>query len=392
MKFTGIERQLNILDYALHSLARRPGRHLSITFIFALVIFLVASFQMVTASLKHSADVLLKTAPEITVQKMVAGRQVMMRVGDMARVGKVFGIKEIYPRVWGYHFAARNGANYTIIGLDPARQRQLPPYLDGVKMPLAPGEAIVGLPLAKLLDLGGRRVFSLARGDLSLKSFRLAGTFPAASDILTGDLLVTNIADARDLLGMKADEITDICVSVANPAEVRTIAGKISRVMPGTRVLTRDQIRKTYQAVFSWRSGFGSICLLTALAAFFILAWDRASGLSAGERRETAILKVLGWQTTDIITLRFWEGGAVATMAFLLGVMAAWLHVTIGAAALFRPVLMGWSVLRPNLELVPVTRVSDFIIVFTFTVLPYLAATVIPAWHSATVPPDAAVR
>lgn len=392
MRFPWLERQLNILDYAVHSLARRPWRHLAIVLVFALVIFLVASFHLATSALRNMADILLATAPEITVQRMVAGRQVMVGEEEIARIRGIFGIRDIYPRVWGYHFDAKNGANYTVIGLDPGRMENPPGWASGGKWPLSPGEALVGRSLFSSLNLGGRRIFSLFKSDLSLKSLEVAGLFPEGSDVLTGDIILAGMADARDLLGMKPGEYTDICVAVANPAEVGTIAKKISSILPGTRVLTRDQIRKTYQAVFSWRSGFGSICLISALAAFFILAWDKASGLSAEERRETAILKVLGWQTADIITLRFWEGGVVATLAFICGVIAAWLHVAVWDAFLFRPVMMGWSVLRPSLDLVPAAGFADYLLVFTFTVLPYLAATVIPAWHSATVPPDAAVR
>lgn len=393
MRFFALGRQLNIIDYAVGSLARRPWRHLSIVLVFALVIFLVASFHLATSALRHTAAVLLASAPEITVQRMAAGRQVMVGEEEIGKLRGIFGVRRVYPRVWGYHFDAGRGANYTVIGLDPGRMRTPPAWAAGIRWPLRPGEAVLGRSLLAGLDLGGRKVFSLFRPDRGLASFRVAGLFPEGSDVLTGDVILTTAADARKLLGMPPGRYTDVCVTVANPAEVDTIARKIAvDILPGARVLTREQIRKTYHVVFSWRSGFGSICLVSALAAFFILCWDKASGLSAEERRETAILKVLGWQTGDIIALRFWEGGVVASLAFFLGVIAAWLHVALGGAFLFRPVMMGWSVLRPQLELTPAAGFADYLLIFSFTVLPYLAATVIPAWHSATVPPDAAVR
>ena len=323
---------------------------------------------------------------------MVAGRQVPVSGDDLKRIGAILGVREIYPRVWGYHFDAKFGANYTVIGLDPGRMHGPPAWAGKARWPLAGGEALLGRALFSSLDLGKRRIFSLFLAGGKLKSLKVAGLFPEDSDVLTGDLILTTMADAREILGVAPGSWTDICVTVANPAEVETIARKISQALPTARVLTRDQVRKTYQAVFSWRSGFGSISLIAALAAFFILAWDKASGLSAEERRETAILKVLGWQTGDIIALRFWEGGVVAVLAFFIGVAAAWLHVAVAGAFLFRPVMLGWSVLRPALELVPAAGFADYLLIFTFTVLPYLAATVIPAWHSATVPPDAAVR
>jgi len=43
------------------------------------------------------------------------------------------------------------------------------------------------------------------------------------------------------------------------------------------------------------------------------------------------------------------------------------------------------------LSLVPALALGDFLLLAAFTVLPYLAATVIPAWRSATVPADSAL-
>ena len=101
---------------------------------------------------------------------------------------------------------------------------------------------------------------------------------------------------------------------------------------------------------------------------------------------------MLGWQTTDILALRFWEGVIVATLAFIAGCTAAYIHVAFFEAGLFRPVMMGWSVLRPTLQLVPNMNSSDFLLIFSLVVGPYLAATVIPAWRCASVPPDSVIR
>ena len=187
------------------------------------------------------------------------------------------------------------------------------------------------------------------------------------------------------------DQVTDLCVSVANADEVATIARKIAATLPDTRVLTRSQISKTYRVVFGWRSGFASVCLLTALTAFVIFAWDKASGLSPEERREIGILKILGWETADILAIRFWEGLLVAGLAFVLGCTAAYIHVAFYDASLFRPVLVGWSVIRPSLRLAPSPELANFLLIFCSSVLPYLAATVIPAWRSASVPADSAL-
>jgi ABC-type lipoprotein release transport system permease subunit len=344
----------------------------------------------------------LAHTPEITVQKMSAGRQEAIPLAYREKLAGIFGIRRVVPRIWGYYFDEVRLANYTVMGLNVAEMPEggrLDTTLASGAMP-GPGpghgddeqgRAVIGYSITKALDLAGRNTFSLFRPDLSLKPFEVSGEFSRDTDILTNDLIVMSLSDARDLFAIPAGLVSDLCVYVANPKEIETIAKKISEALPGVRVLTRPQIQKTYQVVFGWRSGFGSICLLSALAAFVILAWDKASGLSPEERREIAILKVLGWETSDILAVRFWESVIVSGLACILGITAAYIHVVYFAASLFRPVLMGWSVLRPELHLLPRLAAGDILLILAFTVIPYLAATVIPAWRSATVPADSAL-
>ncbi len=391
-----IEKQLNILDYALSSLWRRRLKSLSVLLVFAAVIFLLASFQMVTQALTAKAKQLLVHTPEITLQQMSAGRQEAIALTYSHQLAEIFGIRKVVPRIWGYYFDEVRLANYTIIGMDlseiPGNALLDTTLLSGTMPEKAEqGKVVVGQSITKSLELGGRLTFSLFRPDLSLKSFEISGEFAPDTDILSHDLIVMNLADARDLFSIPTGLATDLCVYVTNPQEIETIAKKISAALPGVRVLTRPQIQKTYQVVFGWRSGFGSICLLAALAAFAILAWDKASGLSPEEKREIAILKVLGWETGDILAVRFWESVSVSGLACLVGITAAYIHVVYFAASLFRPVLMGWSVLRPELQLLPRLAAGDILLILAFTVIPYLAATVIPAWRNATVPADAAL-
>jgi ABC-type lipoprotein release transport system permease subunit len=392
-----IERQLNILDYALSSLWRRKSKNFSVLFVFSMVIFLLASLQLVTQGLTGAASAALAQAPEITVQRLSAGRQEAIPLAYQEKFAPIFGIRQIVPRIWGYHFDPANGANYTVMGLNPSAM----PSGGDLTMTLAEGRfftaeeeglAVVGQAIPESMALVGRRTFSFFRPDLSLKSFRIAGVFASQTDLLTNDLIVTSLADARDLFAIPEGLVTDFCVYVTNPAEVQTIARKIAELLPDTRVLTRSQILKTYQVVFGWRSGFASICLLTALAAFTILAWDKASGLSPEERREIGILKILGWQTSDILAVRFWESLLLSVLAFIAGCTLAYVHVFHFGAALFRPVMVGWSVIYPRLALVPDIVLADLLLIFAFSVLPYLVATIIPAWRAAAVPPDSAIR
>ncbi|MBE0583828.1 MAG: FtsX-like permease family protein [Desulfofustis sp.] len=389
-------RQRNILDYGLGSLWRNRLKNGGVLLVFSFVIFMVASFSLVVGSLEQSAGRILESVPDITVQQLSGGRQTALRRDDVGAVADIFGISQVLPRVWGYYFDETNGANYTVIGDSRfGGEGELPglAIISGDKTAVSPRgiPVVIGQGIKRNMKLGDRRNFSFFRPDLSLMSFQVIGEFPGNTALVTDDLIVMDLDAARNLFNMHDDEITDLLVSVANPEEIRTIALKISEKLHGSRVITREQIGKTYRVAFGWRSGFGLVCLFCSVAAFIILAWDKATGLSPDQRREVAILKALGWQTGDVMTLRFWESAAVSCSAFLLGYSLAWTHLLFFDGALFSPVLLGWSVLRPPLQLVPAFRAEDILIIFSLSVLPFLAATVIPAWRSAMARPDSVV-
>src|SRR5210317_165555 len=393
----GLEKQFNILDFSLSSLWRRKLKNLGIMLVFALVIFLLGSFQMLTGALSNSAEAVLENTPEITIQKMSAGRQEAIPLSYKDKLHSIYGIRAIIPRVWGYYFDESSLANYTVLALEsdsmPSGNKLNLTLSHGYFPKITEsGTAVIGRSVQNFLGLGKRRIFSLFKPDLSLKSFETIGLFSDQTDLLTNDLIFMNLTDARDLFAIPESMATDLCTYVANPTEIATIAKKIAVLLPDTRVLTKSQIQKTYQVVFSWRSGFASICLLTALVAFAILAWDKASGLSPEEKREIGILKILGWETADILAIRFWESTLVSVLAFIIGCTAAYFHVAFFDASLLKPVMVGWSVIHPPFKLLPSITVVDLMLIFTFSVMPYLGATVIPAWRCSTVPPDSVIR
>ncbi len=396
MLLGNVNRHLNILDYALGSLWRNRFKNCGVLLVFSLVIFIIASFRLVTSSLDNSAEQVLSSVPDITVQKMTAGRQDVVQRIDIAEIAGIFGISEIKPRIWGYYFDELNGANYTVIGDAAFDAREQLPGLAidyrgtyGERAGVSP--VVVGQSIITSKNLVVRNSFSLFRPDLSLKSFYLSGVFAETTSLVTSDLIVMGIEDAADLFGLADGELTDIIVSVANPTEIDTVARKISERIVGSRVITKQQIRKTYRAAFGWRSGFGLACLLGSIAAFIIFAWDKASGLSEEQRREVAILKAVGWQTTDVMSVRFWESVVISILAYVLGYLMASAHVLVFDGLLLKPVLLGWSVLNPPLSLLPVFHLSDLLLIFSISVLPYLAATIMPAWRSALVRPDSIV-
>jgi ABC-type lipoprotein release transport system permease subunit len=104
------------------------------------------------------------------------------------------------------------------------------------------------------------------------------------------------------------------------------------------------------------------------------------------------ILRALGWSKLDILVAKAWEPLAVSVTAVLVGMLAAYAHVYLGAAALFTPVLRGWAVLAPNLDLVPSFDVPVLAAIAASTIVLPASGTLLAAYRPASGDPDAVIR
>jgi len=373
-----IERQRNIIDFTLSSLLRRKGKNVALVCVYTFVVFLLASVMFFIYSIKKEASIILKDAPEMVIQKMIAGRHELIPTGYMDKIKNIRGVSSVKRRLWGYYYDPVIGANYTLI---------VPEDSD-----VSAGNIVIGqgISRARLAFKGDTLEFRSHDGkiiDLEVKN-----TLSPESELVSSDLVLISEDDFRRLFGGSEDYATDFTLHVKNPREFSTIALKIAEILPDTRIILRDEILRTYDAVFNWRGGMMIVILLGALLAFIIFAWDKASGLSQEERKEIGILKAIGWETSDVILMKFWEGMVVSLSSFLVGVLLAYGHVFFASSALFEPALKGWAVLYPRFKPVPFIDASQLATLFFLTVVPYTVATIIPSWRAATVDPDSVMR
>jgi len=382
-------KRLKILEYALSALWRRRGKTLAILAVYTLTIAVLASILLLTHSLRVEASLLLERAPGVVVQRLMAGRHDLMSTDRAAAIRGIPGVGDVHPRYWGYYYDAISGSNFTVVGVaDPPARLEM---LEG-ELPTAPGACAVGAGVASARSVGvGDDLILIDSHNIGVV-FEVTGVFRAESSLLTNDLVVLRASDVVRFFAFPDGTATDLSVEVFNPAEVDTVAAKIKALFPDTRPITRSELVRTYDAVFHWRSGMVLTLFASALIAFCILAWDKATGLSAQERREIGILKAIGWGTADVIELKFWEGAALSVTAFLTGLIVAWVHVFLLGASILAPVLEGWSVLFPDFRITPYLDLYQVFVMAFLTVVPYIASTVIPSWRAAIMDPEEVIR
>ena len=373
-----IEKYRSILDFTLSSLLRRKEKNLSLFLVYALVVFMLGSAMFLTEAMKREASIVLKDAPEMVVQRLLQGRYDPIPISYLEKIRKIRGVISAEPRLWGYIYDAAVGANYTLmVPRDIA---------------LAPERIIIGngISRSRMIYPEEMMAFNLQNG--SFRVFTVEEVISHESELVSADLILLSEEDFRDIFGLAPTLATDLVVRIRNPKERVTIAKKVAELLPDTRPIIRDEMVRTYDAVFDWRGGIVTVLLMMALLAFVILAWEKASGLSADEKREIGVLKAIGWETSDVIAVKAYEGLLVSFFSFTSGILLAYGHVFFFSAFLFSPALKGWSVLYPDFRITPFIDTYQLAVLLFLTVVPYTVATIVPSWRAAIIDPDSVMR
>ncbi|MBE0559001.1 MAG: FtsX-like permease family protein [Proteobacteria bacterium] len=373
-----IERQKNIIDFTLSSLWRRKGKNCALLLVYTAVVFLLASVVLLTDSLKKEASIILRDSPEMIVQRIPGGRHDLIPLSYAATLRQIGSTTDVRSRLWGYYYDPIVGANYTLMVPDDSS--------------LTPGNIVIGEGVSRVRlayegDTLEFRIFDGSIIELTVESILSRGLA-----LISSDVILISEDDFRRISGIPAGYATDIAVRFKNSRERPSAAMKVAGLFPDTRQILREDILHTYDAIFDWRRGIMSVILLSSLLAFLILAWEKGSGLNAEARREIGILKAVGWETSDVVFMKFWEGTAISLISFCAGILLAYSHVFFTAAIIFEPVLKGWAVLYPHYKTTPYVDPSALVILFFLTVVPYTVATIIPAWRTALVDPDSVMR
>lgn len=373
-----IARLRYFLDFALSSLLRRKWKNVSLVTVYALVVFLLTSVLFFAGAIRQEAERVLEGAPEMIVQRTLAGRHELIPVGYARQIEGIRGIQKVTPRLWGYYFHQASMANFAVMATDA--------------FPLADDQILIGEGVRRTWKgVRDNRLFFRA-SDGTAVPLDILDEFKADTALVSSDLILMTAPAFRRIFGFAEGVATDLAATIRNEKEAPTIAGKVIELLPDTRPVLREEIQRTYASLFDWRSGYVIVMLSGALMAFLIFAWDKATGLSAEERTEIGILKAIGWDTGDVLLLKFWEGLVVCLTAFVLGVIAAYGHVFMADAPLFEHALKGWAVLYPDFRLTPAFDIYQLAVVFGLTVLPYTLITLVPAWRVAVTDPDAVMR
>ena len=107
-----------MIGFAINSILRRGVKSFFTLFIFTSLIFLLSSILFISNSIKAELGFTLKSLPEITIQKLQAGRHTNIEINRVDKLLEFHGVKSAIPRTWGYYYFEKAGVNFSVVGID----------------------------------------------------------------------------------------------------------------------------------------------------------------------------------------------------------------------------------------------------------------------------------
>ena len=383
-----------IVEYAINSLLRQKYKTIFIALVFTMLVFLLSSLFFITNSIKYELQQTLETLPEITVQKIKAGRHYDIDVSTIDEILDIHGVSGAVARVWGYYYFENAGVNFSLVGIDEYEEQYKKSFVEvASKLDFIKPSMIVGEGVRRVMDKNYyKEYFNFIKPDGSLMRVDIGTTFKAQSELESNDVIVMSKDNVREIFDIDESKATDIVVHVANFNEVATVASKIKLLYPDTRVITKDDLKISYQNIFDYKSGIFLALFSVSLFTFFIIIYDRVSGLSSEQKREIGILKAVGWRVDDVLKEKFYEGFIVSIFSYLVGITLAFGFVYILKAPLLQNIFIGYSQLKTSFNLPFVFDIQTLALIFFLSVPIYIAAIIIPSWRSATLEADEVIR
>jgi ABC-type lipoprotein release transport system permease subunit len=383
-----------LIEYAINSLFRQKYKTIFTTVILTTLIFLLTSIFFITNSIKYELNSTVDSLPEIVVQKSKAGRHYDIDIDIADNILNITGVSSAIPRVWGYYYFENAKVNFSIVGINEYEE-QYKTTLKRVATTLdfSKNSMLIGEGVKKIMNQNYyKEYFNFIKPDGTVKKINISGTFDADTQLESNDMIVMSQDNVREIFNMPQTKATDIVVKVTNADEITTVASKIKLLYPNSKVLTKDDFKISYQNIFDYKGGLFLALFIISLFTFFIIIYDKISGLSSEEKKEIGILKAIGWRVDDVLKEKFYEGFIISFFAYLLGTFLSFAFVYIFQAPILKNIFIGYSELKPSFELPFIFDIQTLALVFFLSVPIYIAAIIIPSWKSATLEADEVIR
>ncbi len=361
-----------MLTWAGHDLwQRHRGRSLLLLICLASAVWLAASALLLSQALGDTYARLLKHAPALVVRRVNAGGWAPLPAdAATAYAIQVPGVQNPRTRIWGV--AAGPDGPLTVVGNRP------PASMRETLSPPLPGQAVIGPDV--FISSADRRLTLGARPSMT---FDVIGRFPSQTALATRDVVWLAPADARRLLGLQADQASDLAIDLFHSQERQAIQSDLAAAFPWpVQITDRDSSWQRHYLYAVQTGGMASVACVPALLALVLIVVS-AGAASWGQRACWGLYKALGWTTADVARLHLYQATITGLPAIVMGLALAYAMVFI---PFLTPILALWLPAAAAVQRLYLSAQGAGLVMLEIAFLvglPYLAAVFVVSLRSA---------
>jgi ABC-type lipoprotein release transport system permease subunit len=381
-----------LLKYAYGVLLRSFSKNLFIFLVMTLLVALLCATLFLSSAIKDEYTTRVFHQADIIITNQKAMHYKTFNIDALEKVLNVEGVESAKGRLYGSYYFNQAEKKLNIIAVD-----EFGTYSDEVlkeaNSDLDSKTMLVLAQTKKLLEkYYYKEYFNFVKEDGSLDKVGIKKVLESKDRQKRENLIVMRNELFRDIFTLDENEINDIAVSVANKDEVAFIAHKLEELFPSAKVTLKKDTLVEYEKSYNLKSGFFLTIFVVSFFTFFIIIYDKLSGVSSHERREIGVLKALGWRVGDVLEAKFYEAFILSFSAYVLGVVVALLYVYLFDGYLLLNIFLSQGSILESVSLVFEPNIATLVLVFLLTLPPYIFATIIPSWRVATRDADEVMR
>ena len=105
-----IQRHRYFLDFTISSLLRRKWKNISLIAVYSAIVFMITSVLFFANAIRKEAEAVLQDAPEMVIQKMMAGRHDLIPLDYADKIKGIRGVRDGRQQARAEHRKRQPGA------------------------------------------------------------------------------------------------------------------------------------------------------------------------------------------------------------------------------------------------------------------------------------------